>query len=58
MKIAVPGTRVAEFFALLAKMPIGSATSLIRSRISLRPLAHVVSNVNATAPTASGNQPP
>src|SRR6478609_7579740 len=58
MKIAVPGTRVAEFLALLAKMAIGSATSLIRSRISLRPLAQVVSKVNAKAPTSSGNQPP
>ena len=42
----------------LAKISSGRPTSLIRSRISRRPLAHVVNSVNAIAPTSSGNQPP
>ena len=33
MKMAVPGTRVALFLALLAKISTGRAISLIRSRI-------------------------
>ncbi len=58
MKIAVPGTRVVLFLADLAKISIGSATSVMRSRISLRPRAQVVSSVKANSPTTSGNQPP
>ena len=58
MKMAVPGTRVALFLADFAKISIGNATSVIRSRINLRPRAHVVSNVNVIRPTTSGNQPP
>ena len=58
MNTAVPGTRAALPAADLMKISIGRLASAIRSIISLRPLAQVVSRVKATAPTSSGNQPP
>ena len=58
MNTAVPGTRVALVAADLMNTSIGRLASFIRSIISLRPLAQVVSKVKAMAPTSSGNQPP
>ena len=58
MNTAVPGTRAALPAADLMKISIGRLASAMRSIISLRPLAQVVSMVKATAPTSSGNQPP
>ena len=58
MNTAVPGTRAALDAADLMKISIGRLASFIRSIISLRPFAQVVSKVKAIAPTSSGNQPP
>ena len=58
MKTAVPGTRAALVAADLMKISIGRLASFIRSIISLRPFAQVVSKVKAIAPISSGNQPP
>ena len=58
MNTAVPGTRVALVAADLMNTSIGIAASAIRSIISLRPLAQVVSRVKAITPISSGNQPP
>ena len=58
MNTAVPGTRSAELAADLTNTVIGIATSLSRLIISWRPLAQVVSSVNAISPTSSGNHPP
>jgi hypothetical protein len=49
---------VALVAADLMNTSIGRAASAIRSIISLRPLAQVVSRVKAIAPISSGNQPP
>ena len=58
MKIAVPATRVALEWALLAKTSIGMVPSDIDWRISVRPRDQVVSSVKITSPIASGTQPP
>ena len=58
MKTAVPETRVAEDLVDFTKSSSGMTLSAMRSRMSRRPVAQVVSNVNDTAPTSSGNQPP
>ena len=58
MNTAVPGTRVELPCALLAKISIGSALSVIDWRISSRPRDQVVSKVKITKPMRSGTHPP
>ena len=58
MNTAVPGTRVEELCALLAKISIGSEPSAMLARISSRPFDQVVSRVKITPPIISGTHPP
>ena len=59
MNTAVPSTRVGGATSMLwMNIARGSASAESLSISNARPRFHVVSSVNTTAPTASGNQPP